>query len=158
MVIRELTYQLHKLEALESALVSADHHDKKSVLGIGGKNPDRSIPRNNPSQELCCLNMRKLFGVLVISGKLSQCLCFSETCRDMMVWTAFFGQTSHVIDSRERTPSKMTTLSILSSNSTDLAVSCHGTMWALWRECWSVARQICLTGWCQNDQAVLPPV
>ncbi len=44
MVIRELTYQLHKLEALESALVSADHHDKKSVLGIGGKNPDRSIP------------------------------------------------------------------------------------------------------------------
>ncbi len=44
MVIRELTYQLHKLEASESALVSADHHDKKSVLGIGGKNPDRSIP------------------------------------------------------------------------------------------------------------------
>ncbi len=47
MVIRELTYQLHKLEALESALVSADHHDKKSVLGIGGKNPDRSIPSSN---------------------------------------------------------------------------------------------------------------
>ncbi len=47
MVIRELTYQLHKLEASESALVSADHHDKKSVLGIGGKNPDRSIPKNN---------------------------------------------------------------------------------------------------------------
>ncbi len=45
MVIRELTYQLHKLEASESALVSADHHDKKSVLGIGGKNPDRSIPK-----------------------------------------------------------------------------------------------------------------
>ncbi len=44
MVIRVLTYQLHKLEASESALVSADHHDKKSVLGIGGKNPDRSIP------------------------------------------------------------------------------------------------------------------
>ncbi len=44
MVIRELTYQLHKLEASESALVSADHHDKKLVLGIGGKNPDRSIP------------------------------------------------------------------------------------------------------------------
>ncbi len=44
MVIIELTYQLHKLEASESALVSADHHDKKSVLGIGGKNPDRSIP------------------------------------------------------------------------------------------------------------------
>ncbi len=44
MVIRELTYQLHKLEASESALVSADHHDNKSVLGIGGKNPDRSIP------------------------------------------------------------------------------------------------------------------
>ncbi len=44
MVIRELTYQLHKLEASESALVSADRHDKKSVLGIGGKNPDRSIP------------------------------------------------------------------------------------------------------------------
>ncbi len=44
MVIRELTYQLHKLEASESALVSADHHGKKSVLGIGGKNPDRSIP------------------------------------------------------------------------------------------------------------------
>ncbi len=44
MVIRELTYQLHKLEASESALVSADHHDKKSVPGIGGKNPDRSIP------------------------------------------------------------------------------------------------------------------
>ncbi len=44
MVIRELTYQLHKLEASESALVLADHHDKKSVLGIGGKNPDRSIP------------------------------------------------------------------------------------------------------------------
>ncbi len=50
MVIRELTYQLHKLEALESALVSADHHDKKSVLGIGGKNPDRSIPNANPIQ------------------------------------------------------------------------------------------------------------
>ncbi len=47
MVIRELTYQLHKLEASESALVSADHHDKKSVLGIGGKNPDRSIPNYN---------------------------------------------------------------------------------------------------------------
>ncbi len=47
MVIRELTYQLHKLEASESALVSADHHDKKSVLGIGGKNPDRSIPTKN---------------------------------------------------------------------------------------------------------------
>ncbi len=47
MVIRELTYQLHKLEASESALVSADHHDKKSVLGIGGKNPDRSIPNGN---------------------------------------------------------------------------------------------------------------
>ncbi len=47
MVIRELTYQLHKLEASESALVSADHHDKKSVLGIGGKNPDRSIPSKN---------------------------------------------------------------------------------------------------------------
>ncbi len=47
MVIRELTYQLHKLEASESALVSADHHDKKSVLGIGGKNPDRSIPSSN---------------------------------------------------------------------------------------------------------------
>ncbi len=47
MVIRELTYQLHKLEASESALVSADHHDKKSVLGIGGKNPDRSIPSIN---------------------------------------------------------------------------------------------------------------
>ncbi len=47
MVIRELTYQLHKLEASESALVSADHHDKKSVLGIGGKNPDRSIPNEN---------------------------------------------------------------------------------------------------------------
>ncbi len=31
-----------KLEASESA--SADHHDKKSVLRIGGKNPDRSIP------------------------------------------------------------------------------------------------------------------
>ncbi len=30
------------LEASESA--SADHHDKKSVLGIGCKNPDRSIP------------------------------------------------------------------------------------------------------------------
>ncbi len=45
MVIRELTYQLHKLEASESALVSADRHDKKSVLGIGGKNPDRSIPK-----------------------------------------------------------------------------------------------------------------
>ncbi len=44
MLIRELTYQIHKLEASESALVSADHHDKKSVLGIGGKNPDRSIP------------------------------------------------------------------------------------------------------------------
>ncbi len=44
MVIRELTCQLHKLEASESALVSADRHDKKSVLGIGGKNPDRSIP------------------------------------------------------------------------------------------------------------------
>ncbi len=44
MVIRELTYQLHKREASESALVSADRHDKKSVLGIGGKNPDRSIP------------------------------------------------------------------------------------------------------------------
>ncbi len=43
-MIRELTYQLYKLEASESALVSADHHDKKSVLGIGGKNPDRSIP------------------------------------------------------------------------------------------------------------------
>ncbi len=49
MVIRELTYQLHKLEASESALVSADHHDKKSVLGIGGKNPDRSIPSTNVS-------------------------------------------------------------------------------------------------------------
>ncbi len=48
MVIRELTYQLHKLEASELALVSADHHDKKSVLGIGGKNPDRSIPNSNP--------------------------------------------------------------------------------------------------------------
>ncbi len=47
MVIRELTYQLHKLEASESALVSADHHDKKSVLGIGGKNPDRSIPSSH---------------------------------------------------------------------------------------------------------------
>ncbi len=47
MVIRELTYQLHKLEASESALVSADHRDKKSVLGIGGKNPDRSIPSLN---------------------------------------------------------------------------------------------------------------
>ncbi len=47
MVIRELTYQLHKLEASESALVSADHHDKKLVLGIGGKNPDRSIPTWN---------------------------------------------------------------------------------------------------------------
>ncbi len=47
MVIRELTYQLHKLEASESALVSADHHDKKSVLGIGGKNPDRSIPNSD---------------------------------------------------------------------------------------------------------------
>ncbi len=44
MVIRELTYQLHKLEASESALVSADRHDNKSVLCIGGKNPDRSIP------------------------------------------------------------------------------------------------------------------
>ncbi len=42
MVIRELTYQLHKLEASESA----DRHDKKSVLGIGGKNPDRSIPKD----------------------------------------------------------------------------------------------------------------
>ncbi len=52
MVIRELTYQLHKLEASESALVSADHHDKKSVLGIGGKNPDRSIPRGNPNRFL----------------------------------------------------------------------------------------------------------
>ncbi len=47
MVIRELTYQLHKLEASESALVSADRHDKKSVLGIGGKNPDRSIPSSH---------------------------------------------------------------------------------------------------------------
>ncbi len=52
MVIRELTYQLHKLEASESALVSADHHDKKSLLGIGGKNPDRSIPTKDPSVKL----------------------------------------------------------------------------------------------------------
>ncbi len=54
MVIRELTY-LHKLEASESALVSADHHDKKSVLGIGGKNPDRSIPRCDCSNITCWL-------------------------------------------------------------------------------------------------------
>ncbi len=54
MVIRELTYQLHKLEASESALVSADHHDKKSVLGIGGKNPDRSIPNK---MYLCLLTV-----------------------------------------------------------------------------------------------------
>ncbi len=32
------------LEASESVL--ADHHDKKSVLCIGCKNPDRSIPNN----------------------------------------------------------------------------------------------------------------
>ncbi len=51
MLIRELTYQIHKLEASESALVSADHHDKKSVLGIGGKNPDRSIPILYTTQE-----------------------------------------------------------------------------------------------------------
>ncbi len=62
MVIRELTYQLHKLEASESALVSADHHDKKSVLGIGGKNPDRSIPSTNKIYNasiscLCCLTL-----------------------------------------------------------------------------------------------------
>ncbi len=36
-----------KLEASESASVSADHHDKKSVLGIGCKNPDRSIPTSD---------------------------------------------------------------------------------------------------------------
>ncbi len=53
MVIRELTYQLHKLEASESALVSADHHDKKSVLGIGGKNPDRSIPSVEDGTKPC---------------------------------------------------------------------------------------------------------
>ncbi len=41
-----------KLEASESA--SADHHDKKSVLRIGGKNPDRSIPNIS-------LNFRYMF-------------------------------------------------------------------------------------------------
>ncbi len=36
-----------KLEASESASVLADHHNKKSVLSIGCKNPDRSIPSDN---------------------------------------------------------------------------------------------------------------
>jgi len=36
---------------------------------------------NNPFQELYCLNIgKKIFGVLVISGKLSQSLSFPETC------------------------------------------------------------------------------